>query len=410
MGPEYPTPAELGLPRAAGCEVVAHCNGALVFQAASAGLPVAVVSVVTRTSPATATPTTSAPPAATSPSLLTLSAVNAGVCATSTSTSTSVTSSHVLTDAQLDSLDGEGAQVQAGFDLVRPVSQGDAAQLQAAADLIRKAYAAAQGSGATASGASPWCAAVLIDEQLAAALVVAGAQPLLRYADLPGFDQVTQGGAVHHVPVCQGEGEGAVNVLAFCGFAFLSRGDHNASLSLVSRLTAVLGLSKLVLCQQAADVQDAAGQCATPRVTVLRDHVNLSGRNSLYGKNQAWGHRFFDAGKCYHEGMRTAALAALGHGAEEGVLAAQVVGPLFRSPALARLCRFFDADLVTTSLVQEALVAHHMSVSVLGLLVVRASVACAAEDSCCAVVSSLSAGQAAAVRKSLTAVLSAVLQ
>ncbi len=133
------------------------------------------------------------------------------------------------------------------------------------------------------------------------------------------------------------------------------------------RLAAELGARTLIL-------SNASG-CIDPDASpgdlfLLRDHLNLTGRNPLAGSPPAhWGPRFPDMGSTYPESLRARArqvASEIGVELHDGVYAG-LLGPSYETPAEIRMLRAMGADLVGMSTVLEAIAARHRGMSVLGV-------------------------------------------
>lgn len=96
---------------------------------------------------------------------------------------------------------------------------------------------------------------------------------------------------------------------------------------------------------------------------LLRDHLNLTGRNPLVGPNDdRLGPRFPDLSVAYDRELREKALAAAracGIVLREGVYAA-LSGPSYETPAEIRMLRVLGADAVGMSTVPEVIALRHM--------------------------------------------------
>lgn len=105
-------------------------------------------------------------------------------------------------------------------------------------------------------------------------------------------------------------------------------------------------------------------------LTLLTDHLNLTGRTPLAGPNDdSLGPRFPDMTDAYDPGLRALAHSAaesVGHTLREGVYAG-LLGPSYETPAEIRMLRSMGADLVGMSTVTEVIAARHMGARVLGL-------------------------------------------
>jgi len=105
-------------------------------------------------------------------------------------------------------------------------------------------------------------------------------------------------------------------------------------------------------------------------LVAIRDQINLSGLNPLYGRcPPAWGPQFPDMTAAYDrrlcELLRGCA-AEIGVRVGEGVYAG-LAGPSYETPAEVRMLRTLGADLVGMSTVLEVIAARHMGLRCLGL-------------------------------------------
>lgn len=108
-------------------------------------------------------------------------------------------------------------------------------------------------------------------------------------------------------------------------------------------------------------------------LVLIRDHLNLTGRNPLTGDNDdRLGPRFPDMSSVYPESLRARAhdaAASLGQTLDEGVYA-WFLGPSYETPAEVQMAKRLGADLVGMSTVPEAIAARHMGADVLGISLV----------------------------------------
>jgi purine-nucleoside phosphorylase len=117
-----------------------------------------------------------------------------------------------------------------------------------------------------------------------------------------------------------------------------------------------------------------AGDDMSPGDLVLiRDHLNLTGRNPLHGPNDdRLGPRFPDMSEVYSAELRAMAGET---GDEVGVPLGEGVyawfpGPSYETPAEVQMAKRLGADLVGMSTVPEAIAARHMGARVLGMSLV----------------------------------------
>jgi purine-nucleoside phosphorylase len=124
-------------------------------------------------------------------------------------------------------------------------------------------------------------------------------------------------------------------------------------------------------------VTNAAGGCGQGMrpgdLTLISDHLNLTGQNPLIGANdERLGTRFPDMSNAYDPDLRILArdvADSVGVALKEGVYA-WFTGPTYETPAEVRMAKTLGADLVGMSTVPEVIAARHMGVKVLGISLV----------------------------------------
>lgn len=108
-------------------------------------------------------------------------------------------------------------------------------------------------------------------------------------------------------------------------------------------------------------------------LVLIRDHINLTGRNPLVGDNDPRvGPRFPDMSTTYPKELRDIAREAgerVGITLGEGVYA-WFLGPSYETPAEIEMARLIGADLVGMSTVPEAIAARHMGARVVAISLV----------------------------------------
>ena len=106
------------------------------------------------------------------------------------------------------------------------------------------------------------------------------------------------------------------------------------------------------------------------RAMLIKDHINLTGRNPLRGENfDQFGERFPDMSQAYDPGLlelARQAAAEAGVAVYEGVYVG-LMGPSMETPAETRMLRILGADAVGMSTVLEVIAARHRGLKVLGL-------------------------------------------
>lgn len=183
------------------------------------------------------------------------------------------------------------------------------------------------------------------------------------YGDIPGF----------HVPTVQGhKGEliagmlGGVPVIMQSGRFHMYEG-HPAHISVLpTRVFASLGADTLIVTNAAGGIRRSFGPGT---LMVIRDHLNLTGRNPLEGEVLPGETRFPDMTVAYDADLRRLAhRVAVAQGTElaEGVYAA-LLGPSYETPAEIRMLERLGADAVGMSTAPETIVARARGMRVLGI-------------------------------------------
>ena len=187
------------------------------------------------------------------------------------------------------------------------------------------------------------------------------------YTEIPGFPVPRVEG--HTGSLFSTEFEGA-RVMVLAGRVHAYEGWEMDDLVLAVRTAVASGCSTVILTNAAG----GAGATTTPGDLVLiRDHINLTGRNPLFGPNDdRLGPRFPDMSAVYSQQLRDRARRAaatvqvpLG----EGVYA-WFPGPSYETPAEVQMAKRLGADLVGMSTVPEAIAVRHMGGQVLAISLV----------------------------------------
>ena len=183
-------------------------------------------------------------------------------------------------------------------------------------------------------------------------------------AGLPGFAAPTVAGHYGTIRSLRFDDH---RVLLLIGRTHLYEGRSPAEVVHPVR-TAVMAGARVVILTNAAGGLDPAMRPG--QVVLIRDHLNLMGASPLGGQVPPAGYRsrFVDLTDLYQAKLRALARQvdpALG----EGVYAA-LGGPHYETPAEVAMLRSIGADLVGMSTALEAIAAHHLGASVLGISLV----------------------------------------
>ncbi len=171
-------------------------------------------------------------------------------------------------------------------------------------------------------------------------------------------------GELYSVPFADG------NVLVLAGRVHAYEGWDLDDVVFAVRTAALSGCRRVVLTNAAGGVAD---DLEPGDLVVIRDHLNLTGRNPLVGPNDdRLGPRFPDLSAAYSPQLRSLlaevfAEAGLRH--REGVYA-WMLGPSYETPAEIQMVKRAGGDLVGMSTVPETIALRHMDVDVGGISLV----------------------------------------
>jgi purine-nucleoside phosphorylase len=191
-------------------------------------------------------------------------------------------------------------------------------------------------------------------------------------ATLPGDIEVPYA-SIPHYPVPRVEGHAGTlhsveidgqAVMVLSGRIHAYEGWNMDDVVFGVRCAALSGCSVVLLTNAAGGVGPYLRQ---GDLVAVRDHINLSGRNPLYGPNDdRLGPRFPDLSDVYSEEIRDeieAVAQHLGITYKTGVYA-WFLGPSYETPAEIDMAERIGADLVGMSTVPEAIALAHMGVRV----------------------------------------------
>lgn len=184
------------------------------------------------------------------------------------------------------------------------------------------------------------------------------------YQKIPGFPLSTVTGHAGSLVIGR---SGEIPLAAMQGRVHLYEGYSSREVIFPMRVLGRLGIRAVILTNAAGAINLDYTQGA---LVVIRDHINLQGKNPLIGPNdERFGPRFPDMSAAYSKTYREIALREakrLGLGVHEGIYAA-MSGPSFETPAEIRYLKTIGADLVGMSTVPEVIAARQMGIRVLGI-------------------------------------------
>ncbi|MFO0724647.1 MAG: purine-nucleoside phosphorylase [Myxococcota bacterium] len=207
-------------------------------------------------------------------------------------------------------------------------------------------------------------AGVVLGSGLGSALRGLKVRRAVPYAEIPGFLPSSVEG--HAGRLLFGRLAG-VDLVVMQGRVHLYEGHAPTDVVLPIRVLIGLGARTLVVTNAAGGANPSllAGD-----LMLIKDHLNLTGKNPLVGKNEAtFGPRFPDMSEAYDLGLRRLAhevAGTQGFSLREGVYAG-LLGPSYETPAEVRMLHGLGADAVGMSTVLEVIAARHLGAKVLGI-------------------------------------------
>jgi purine-nucleoside phosphorylase len=187
------------------------------------------------------------------------------------------------------------------------------------------------------------------------------------FDEMPGWPEATAPGHVGRLLLGRLAG---VQVVMLQGRFHLYEGNDPGLVVQPVLLFRQLGARIVVLTNAAGGVNPDYG---AGTLMVISDHLNLTGRTPLLGRNaDGLGQRFPDLTDVWTPALRQrlhAAAAAEGVELAEGIYAG-LLGPSYETPAEVRMLRTLGADAVGMSTVLEAVAARWVGLEVCGISLV----------------------------------------
>ena len=183
------------------------------------------------------------------------------------------------------------------------------------------------------------------------------------FADVPGFPTVT---VVGHAGQLIGGTLAGRPIIALAGRFHMYEGHDAALAGFATRVLHALGARTLFVSNAAGGIRRTfqAGD-----LMLIRDQLNLTGRNPLIGPLEPGDERFPDMSEPYDReyGIQLRAHAvALGIPLQEGVYGG-LLGPTYETPSEVRMLAALGADAVGMSTVPEVIVARALAMRVAGV-------------------------------------------
>lgn len=184
------------------------------------------------------------------------------------------------------------------------------------------------------------------------------------YEEIPHFPVSTVEGHQGQLVIGQLNGK---NVVAMQGRFHFYEGYSLEQVTFPIRVMKAMGVQTLIITNASGGINM---DYEPGDLMIIKDHLNLTGRNPLIGPNEdAFGVRFPDMSTAYDlEYQELAHKVARENGidVQEGVYVG-LTGPTYETPAEIRMLRILGADAVGMSTVPEVIVARHGGIRVLGI-------------------------------------------
>jgi len=185
----------------------------------------------------------------------------------------------------------------------------------------------------------------------------------VNFADIPGFPVPT---VVGHPGVLVAGTLAGRPVVALAGRFHMYEGHEATLAGFPARVLGALGAAVLFVSNAAGGIRRTF---RPGDLMVIADHVNLTGRNPLFGPVESGDLRFPDMSEPYDAELRA---ALHGAGKRAGVALVEGVygwalGPSYETPAEVRMFERFGLDAVGMSTVPEVITARAMGMRVAGM-------------------------------------------
>lgn len=187
---------------------------------------------------------------------------------------------------------------------------------------------------------------------------------VIPYQDIPHFPSTTVAG--HSGELVFGK-IGNKKVLAFKGRYHLYEGHDLNQVVYPIRTIAKLNIKNLFITNASGGINS---DFHPGDLVLIKDHINLTGRNPLIGPNQEeLGTRFPDMSTAYNPEL----MSLVQQVAQENKITTKTgtyfwyTGPSYETPAEIRALKILGADMVGMSTVPEVIAAHHAGLKICGI-------------------------------------------
>lgn len=184
------------------------------------------------------------------------------------------------------------------------------------------------------------------------------------YHEIPHFAQSSAVGHANELVIGKLAG---VTVAAMKGRFHFYEGFTLDEVTFPIRVMKALGIETVIITNAAGAVNT---DFSPGDLMLITDHINLTGRNPLIGRNNdELGPRFPDSSRIYTKELQNLALdvaKSINISLKQGVYA-WWTGPSYETPAEVRMIRILGGDACGMSTVPETIVASHGGMNVLGI-------------------------------------------
>lgn len=132
------------------------------------------------------------------------------------------------------------------------------------------------------------------------------------------------------------------------------------------RVLAELGIENLIITNSAGSVKK---ELAPGSIMLIRDHINLSGRNPLLGLGDEFGPKFVDMSEAYSRDLIEIASSSaddLSIDLKRGIYV-YLTGPTYETSAEIKMLAMLGGDVVGMSTVPEVIVGNQLGLNILGI-------------------------------------------
>ena len=189
------------------------------------------------------------------------------------------------------------------------------------------------------------------------------------FSKLPGYTSPTVKGHSDRLDLCESNG---CFFLMQCGRNHLYETNTWDDILFPCEIVNLLGITFMLLLNSAGAVNRTYG---TGDIMLIKDQINLMGRNPLFGRSDIKGNeRFVSMRPCYDPDFLSYVMKRKGRikSLKTGVYAG-VIGPVYETEAELGFLEMMKADVVGMSTIQEAIYARFLGLNVSGASVISNS-------------------------------------